>query len=682
MCYLKLTNTIDMKRILISCCAFAFVAVVLAQAPRVFTEGQLPNDVRLKPLKDLNGHFPFKVPATLGQWEKRKAELQLRVQVATGLFPMPARTPLNAVIYGKVKRDGFTAEKIYFESVPGFYVTGILFRPEVAKGKVPAILCPHGHGGRLQMHSEAKVLDEIKIGAEKYKESGRMPKVARAVTLARLGNVVLLFDMIGYADSIQLSYQLAHRFAKQRPEMEGKKSWGLYSTQAELRLQSIMGLQTWNGVRALDFLASLPDVDSKRMAVTGGSGGGTQTILLGALDPRPIVSFPNGMVSTSMQGGCTCESCCLLRVGTGNVELAALFAPRPQGMTAADDWTKAMMSDGYPELQKLYALYGKKGNVICPDLTHFKHNYNYVSRGLMYNWFNRHMKWGHKEPIVEQDFKLLSNEEHAVWNAEHPKPEGGDAYERKLTKWIAKRDTKLVKKMSGDQLRSAWGSLIGRKAPAFKEISREKIDEFKRDGYIEFLDILRLKEHGEALPVVSLYPAKKWNGRVTVWLDGKGKDGMFDAQGKPLKAVMEMLEAGTSVVGVDLFGQGEFLEKGKPQASARVVKNPREFAGYSFAYNHTLFARRVHDAMSLISWVSGFEEEKPQELMVVAKGGIEPVALAALSQIDGIKSVRLENNRFRFANLKSYRDPNFLPGAVKYGDLPALIKLSGAKVAK
>ena len=197
-----------------------------------------------------------------------------------------------------------------------------------------------------------------------------------------------------------------------------------------------------------------------------------------------------------------------------------------------------------------------------------------------------------------------------------------------------------------------------------------------------FLDILRLKEHGEALPVVSLYPAKKWNGRVTVWLDGKGKDGMFDAQGKPLKAVMEMLEAGTSVVGVDLFGQGEFLEKGKPQASARVVKNPREFAGYSFAYNHTLFARRVHDAMSLISWVSGFEEEKPQEVMVVAKGGIEPVALAALSQIDGIKSVRLENNRFRFANLKSYRDPNFLPGAVKYGDLPALIKLSGAKVAK
>ena len=86
--------------------------------------------------------------------------------------------------------------------------------------------------------------------------------------------------------------------------------------------------------------------------------------------------------------------------------------------------------------------------------------------------------------------------------------------------------------------------------------------------------------------------------------------------------------------------------------------------------------------MSLISWVSGFEEEKPQEVMVIAKGGIEPVALAALSQVNGVKSVSLENNRFRFANLKSYRDPNFLPGAVKYGELSALMKLSRAKVIK
>ena len=667
-----------MNNLLATLCILIPAATAIAEAPRVFPKGKLPDDLRLKPLKDLNGHFPFKVPATLKEWETRKAELRQRVLVATGLYPMPARTPLNAVIHGKVKRDGFTAEKVYFESVPGFFVTGILFRPtDKVRGKRPAVLCPHGHGGRLQTHSEAAILNEIKIGAEKFKESGRMPKVARAVTLARLGNVVLLFDMIGYADSVQLSYQLAHRFAKQRPEMESKKSWGIYSTQAELRLQSIMGLQTWNGIRALDFLASLPDVDPKRMAVTGGSGGGTQTILLCAIDPRPIAAFPNGMVSTSMQGGCTCENCTLLRVGTGNVELAALFAPKPQGMTAANDWTKAMMTDGFPELQKIYGLYGKKENVICTDLTHFRHNYNYVSRGLMYNWFNRHMAWGHKTAIVEQDFKLLSKEEHAVWNDKHPKPKGGDAFERKLTKWVADRDAKLVKKMTKPELRAAWGTLIGRKAPAFKDITREKVDEFKRDGYIEFLDILRLKKHGEVLPVVSLYP-KNWNKNVQIILSGEGKSALFDDKGNPRTDIQKLLDAGSAVVSADLFQQGEFLKA--PLEQTRKVRNNREYAGYSFGYNHTLFAHRVHDVMTLVAWVTGFEEEKPEAISLNGRGASGPIVVAATSQVGGLLRVGVGNSDFRFADLRSYRDPNFLPGAVKYGDLPTLEKISKVPV--
>jgi dienelactone hydrolase len=666
-----------MKMLLTTYCILALASTIIAEGPRVFPKGKLPDDIRLKPLKDLNGHFPFRVPKMLKEWEARKAELRRRVLVANGLYPMPPRTPLNAVVHGKVTHDGFTSEKVYFESVPGFFVTGILFRPaDKTKGKRPAVLCPHGHGGRLQMHSEAKVLSEIKIGAEKFKESGRMPKVARAVTLARLGNVVLLFDMIGYADSVQLSYQLAHRFAKQRPDMEGKKSWGIYSTQAELRLQSIMGLQTWNGIRALDFLASLPDVDPKRMAVTGGSGGGTQTILLCAIDPRPIAAFPNGMVSTSMQGGCTCENCTLLRIGTGNVELAALFAPKPQGMTAANDWTKAMMTDGFPELQKIYSLYGKKKNVICTDLTHFKHNYNYVSRGLMYDWFNVHMTWGNKEPIEEKDFKLLSKEEHAVWNTKHPKPKGGDAFERQLTKWIANRDAKLVKQMTKPELRAAWGILIGRGIPAYSDITRDQVDEEKRDGYNMYTDILRLKKHGEAVPVVSLFPTKvKWNKKVAIGVMGNGKDGMFGENGEPVGPVRKLLDAGFSVVSADLFQQGEFLKI--PLKQTRKVGNSREFAGYSFGYNHTLFAHRVHDILTVLAWVRGYEKAKPELVCLVGIDGAGPwVAAARAIAGDAVDKVALDTEGFRFADLKSYRDPNFLPGAVKYGDLSGLLKLS------
>src|SRR4029450_7769292 len=100
----------------------------------------------------------------------------------------------------------------------------------------------------------------------------------------------------------------------------------------------VMGLQTWNSIPALDFVLSLPEVDSERIAVSGASGGRTQPLLLAAVDPRVAVAFPAVMVSTAMQGGCTCENSSCLRVGTGNIEFAALFAPKPQRMTAADDW--------------------------------------------------------------------------------------------------------------------------------------------------------------------------------------------------------------------------------------------------------------------------------------------------------------------------------------------------------
>jgi len=668
-----------MKRLFFTFALMGGVLVCAAKSPRVFPKGKLPDDARLKPLKDLNGHFPFKVPATLEAWEKRSAELRRRILVANGLFPLPKRTPLNAVIHGKVKRPGFTAQKVYFESMPGYYVTGLLFRPEgKARAKRPAVLCPHGHGGRLMDAGVEGVKKYLKSGAEKFAESGRMPKMARAATLARLGNVVLLYDMIGYADSLQLSYQLAHRFAKQRPEMEGKDRWGLFSTQAELQLQSIMGIQTWNSIRCLDFLASLPDVDPKRMAVTGGSGGGTQTILLCAIDSRPIAAFPNGMVSTSMQGGCTCENCALLRVGTGNVELTALFAPKPQGMTAANDWTKAMMTDGYPELQKVYGLYGKKENVFCEDLRRFPHNYNYVTRGLMYDWFNKHMGWGLKEPIVEEDYKLFTKEEQSVWNTKHPMPTGGDVFERKLTKWMADRDAKLVKKMTKKELRAAWATLIGREMPAFKDIEREKVDEFKRDGYIEFLDILRLKKHGEVLPVVSLYPTGvEWNKKVGIGIMGEGKDSLFDEDGEPVEPVRRMLAAGYAVVGADLFQQGEFLEEGQSLSQTRKVTNPREYAGYSFGYNHTLFAHRVHDILTLVAWVSGFDEEKPESVYLVGVEGAGPWVAAARALVgNAVDKVAIETQGFRFADLKSYRDPNFIPGAVKYGDVPGLLTLA------
>ena len=154
---------------------------------------------------------------------------------------------------------------------------------------------------------------QIVQGAERFEDGGRTPLQSRCVQLARMGCVVFHWDMIGYADSQQLSFELAHRFAKQRAEMNRSVGWGLYSPQAESHFQSVMGLQALSSIRALDFLLSLPDVDRTRIGVTGASGGGTQTFILSAIDPRVTVSFPAVMVSTAMQGGCTCENACGLR---------------------------------------------------------------------------------------------------------------------------------------------------------------------------------------------------------------------------------------------------------------------------------------------------------------------------------------------------------------------------------
>ena len=651
--------------------------------PRVFPQGKVPQDRRLGDLTNLNGFFPFKVPSTKAAWEERASQLRLRVQVATGLWPLPERTPLNAVVHGRVERPGFTVEKVYFESVPEHFVTGLLFRPSGKKGKLPAVLCPHGHGGRLQDHGADGIRQFIVQGHERFEGSGRFPKIARCAQLARMGCVTFIYDMVGYADSVQIPHRLR---PDQRPIVDTKERWGLYSTQAELRLQSMMALQTWNSIRALDFLCSLPDVDARRLGVTGGSGGGTQTILVGALDSRPVVSFPQGMVSTSMQGGCTCENCCLLRVGTGNVELTALFAPRPQAMTAADDWTKEMMTSGYPQLQALYGMLGVQDRVLCKSLTHFPHNYNYVTRAVMYSWFNKYLNLGLTEPIVEEDWEPLANEEKTVWNQDHPQPTGGVQYELDLMRYLSEvSDRQLARLVPANpaELReyrrvvgNAFRVILNNQDLASDPLQREKRTKTDRGDYYEFTDLVRKPSSGQELPVVSLFPKQvQWNKQVVVWVDGIGKAGLYDETDKPRAPIQTLLNGGAAVMAADLIYQGEFLVDGKTLQQSRTVSTS-PYAGYTHGYNDSVFVQRTQDLLTLIAW-GGNDEHGADAIHLVGVNGAGPLVAAARSQAGKqVQRAAIDTQGFRFVDLKSFRDVNFLPGAVKYGDLPGLLALS------
>ena len=664
--------------------AVALVPVVRAEAPRVLAEGQLPRDRRLEPPKDLNGYFPFAVPVTRAAWEERAAFLRRRILVATGLWPMPPKTPLHANIYGRTRRDGFTVEKVHFESYPGHFVSGLLFRPAKSSGKHPAVLCPHGHGGRDQDHGK-NIASLIKSGQERFEASGRYPKLARCAQLARMGCVTFIYDMLGYVDSVQIPMGVAHRMRNPRPGEDTPRSWRLFSAQAELRLQSVFGIQTYNSLRALDFLQSLPDVDGSRIGVTGGSGGGTQTIIACAIDPRPIVAFPQGMVSTSMQGGCTCENCSLLRIGSGNVELAALFAPKPQGMTAASDWTRAMMTEGYPTLKRLYALHGAEDRVHCESFLQFPHNYNYPTRRLMYGLFNRHLGLGLEEPIVERDWRPLTKAETAVWDADHPQPRTGEPHERQLTRAIdeiARRQLDSLTPTDSASLAKyrevvggAFSAIIGRGVLPVNQVRRVKVSSRDRGDWVEFSDLLRVESRGEEIPLVSLYPKRGFEGDVALWFDGAGKSGAFTAGGAPVDAVVSLLDAGVAVLTADLFLQGEFVVDGKQPTRTRIVRNPRQFACYTHCYNDSLLARRVHDVLTVASFVMG--DDRARQVSLVGVRGAGPVAvLAAALAGDAIDHRVVDTRGFRFVSLTSFRDPAFLPGAVKYGDLPGALALS------
>jgi hypothetical protein len=315
--------------------------------------------------RTLDDRFVVRHPASLEEWRVRAAYLREHILASAGLLPLPERTPLDPQIFDERKHEDYTVSKVYFESRPGFFVTGNLYKP-MGAGPFPAVLSPHGHWayGRLE-----------------NSESASVP--GRAINLARQGFVVLTYDMIGFNDSGQLS----HSFGGPRESL-----WGL----------TLAGLQIWNGIRSLDFLESLPEVDRGRIACTGASGGGTQTFLIAAVDDRVRVAAPVNMISLHMQGGCLCENPPGLRLDTDNVELAATIAPRPLLMVSATgDWTSETMQLEYPGMRRFYALFEAEDRVHAVQMQ-AEHNYNRQSREAVYAWMARWLKGAPPEVQVAE----------------------------------------------------------------------------------------------------------------------------------------------------------------------------------------------------------------------------------------------------------------------------------------
>jgi hypothetical protein len=356
--------------------------------------------------RTLNDRFDPPSVATREAWTARARYVREHVLASAGLLPMPERTPLRPVVFDEVRHSDYTVTKVYFESLPGFFVTGNLYRP-VGAGPFPAILSPHGHwtNGRLE-HTAVT--------------SGP----GRAIGLARQGFVVFVHDMIGYDDSRQLTHAFGGRL---------ESLWGL----------SLGGLQLWNSIRALDFLETLPYVRRGGFGVTGESGGGTQTFLLGAVDDRVAVAAPVNMISLHMQGGCICENLPGLRLDLTNVEIAAAIAPRPLLMiSATGDWTNETLEVEYPAMRRIYALLDAESHVRAVRMN-AEHNYNKDSRETMYAWMARWLQQAPDAPSrPEKDFTPDKVTDLLVFYG-RPLPDGAVTADALTSQWIAAAKAQL-----------------------------------------------------------------------------------------------------------------------------------------------------------------------------------------------------------------------------------------------
>ena len=159
-------------------------------------------------------------------------------------------------------------------------------------------------------------------------------------------------------------------------------------------------------------------------------------------------------------------------------------------------------------------------------------------------------------------------------------------------------------------------------------------------------------------------------------LTEKGKAGLLAADGQPSGDVQRIIASGASVMGVDLFLQGEFLFDGQSDTPTRRVKNTREAAAYTLGYNHSLFAQRTHDVLSVLAFIRDHAEHKTTHAALVALDATAPIAIAARALSDGyVNSLAVDTKGFRFGKVNDIRDPNFQPAIAKYGDLTSLIDL-------
>ncbi len=623
--YCLITNSIGckaMKNLLL------FPPLLFAVLSSAQEGGSPPQDVRAAITRHLDMTYSMPSYATKEEWLARKAALRMQILVAAGLWPTPEKCPLNARIFDRIERGGYSVEKVYFESYPGFFVTGNLYRPLGKTGPFPGVLSPHGHWayGRLQNTELCSV-------------------PARCITLARQGSVAFSYDMVGYNDSRQVD----HRFLGEREEL-----WGFGS----------LGLHLWNSIRAVDFLASLPDVDRQRVACTGASGGGTQTFLLAAVDDRVSVTAPVNMISAHMQGGDVCENTPNLRVDTNNMEIGALTAPRPMILVSATgDWTKDTLQVEYPAIRKIYQLMGAEDRITAVQVK-AEHNYNKESREYVYRWFG---KWllgrSYGEGSIEKDISPETPANVLVFYGRAYPPEART--ERQIADDFIRGAAAAIDRMKPsnqkefESFRAAFDpalrySLMAR-WPEAGTVEASEQQPGQGPAYRVARFFLGRRGKGDRMPATQWLPGPRIQIRRSVMLVHPQGAAAFEQAGAPGSFVQLLLKAGCSVMAPDTFNTG--------RAAFRRAETRKFFT----TYNRTDDANRVQDILTGMAFLGAQSEARALKVVGFDAAGLWCLLARSLAESDA--SFAVDAHQFDAESDDAFLKALKIPGIRRAGDL-------------
>jgi dienelactone hydrolase len=377
------------KRLLVPALLALLVNSAAGQAPSKALPGDAMIEKYLAAKADELSKRELDGAKTQAEWEQRLPRLRREYFYMLGLWPLPEKTPLKATVTGTLEHEGVFIEKIHFQSRPGLYVTGNLYRPREIKGKLPAILYVCGHSDRGRDGNKSA-----------YQDHG------------------MWFGANGYICLVLDSLQLGEI----RGIHHGTYRYGRWWWQAAGYTPA--GVECWNGIRAIDYLLSRPDVDAERIGVTGISGGGAATFWIAAADERVKCAVPvSGMSDLEsyvkhkvIDGHCDC----MFLYNTYQWDwttIAALIAPRPL-LFANSDNDKIFPMDGnrrvIAKLRKLYQMYGKP-ELVDEYVSQGGHAYRPDLRVAVFKWINKFVKNDTTTPVKDVDFKPIPGKDLRVF---------------------------------------------------------------------------------------------------------------------------------------------------------------------------------------------------------------------------------------------------------------------------